>query len=309
VSSTVIFGGAGFVGLAIAEALLARGHRVTLADRRPPPARFPACESMLVDVTRPEDVARALHTRPEFVVWGAAITADAAREAADPARILSVNLVGLAHALKASAAAGVRRVVNLSSASAYGEAAFGDGPDLREDDRIEPLPLYGLTKASGEVVARRLASLLSLDVRSVRLSGVWGPWEHRTGLRDTLSPQWQIAKALREGRPALLPRAGERDWVYVRDVAGAVATLLHAPAPGRDLYNVSPGVRSSPLALGGRLAGPGEAATIELHGERDRRPLDPARIAADLGWRAAWPADRAAEDYRRWLADNAWALD
>lgn len=319
----LIFGGAGFVGLGIAEALLARGDDVTLLDRRAPPdaatsafADLPGRLSVLIGNVRDEgDVRYAVSDVPDVVIYGAALTADAAREAAEPDRILDVNVGGLVRALQAVSAGTVRRTILLSSASAYGDSAFQAGP-IDETTAATPRSLYAVSKLAGEQFARRLAELRSLDVRIVRLSSVFGPWEHDTGVRDTLSPPFQVALAALEGRPALLPRPCVRDFVYVRDVAEGVLALIDAPSPHYDLYNIGPGTVWSLLDWGlqlrdiarpgfeCRLCGTGETATINLHGDRDRSALAIGRLGSDLLYKPRYGLVPSAQDYAAWLAKH-----
>ncbi len=319
----LIFGGAGFVGLGIAEALLARGDDVTLLDRRPPPeaatsafAELPGRLSVVRGNVRDEsDVRYAVSDVPDVVIYGAALTADAAREAAEPDRILDVNVGGLVRALQAVWAGTVRRTILLSSASAYGDSAFQAGP-IDETTAPTPRSLYAVSKLAGEQFARRLAELGSLDVRIVRLSSVFGPWEHDTGVRDTLSPPYQVALAALEGRPALLSRPCVRDFVYVRDVAEGMLALIDAPTPHYDLYNIGPGTSWSLLDWGRqlrdvarpgfecRLCGPGESPTVNLHGDRDRSALAIGRLTNDLIYKPRYGLIPSAQDYGAWLAKH-----
>ncbi|HKU99734.1 MAG TPA: NAD(P)-dependent oxidoreductase [Vineibacter sp.] len=323
----LIFGGAGFVGLGIAEALLARGDDVTLLDRRAPPeaatsafADLPGRLSVVAGNVRDEgDVRYAVSDVPDVVIYGAALTADAAREAAEPDRILDVNVGGLVRVLQAVGAGTVRRTILLSSASAYGDSAFQAGP-IDETTAPTPRSLYAITKLAGEQFARRLAELGSLDVRIVRLSSVFGPWEHDTGVRDTLSPPFQVASAALEGRPALLPRACVRDFVYVRDVAEGVLALIDAPSPHYDLYNIGPGTAWSLLDWGlqlrdvarpgfeCRVCAAGETATINLHGERDRSVLAIGRLSSDLLYKPRYGLIPSAQDYGAWLTRHGQRL-
>lgn len=315
---TLVFGGAGFVGLNIAERLLARGEAVVLFDRLPLPdaavtafAALPGSLEMLQgDVTDVDAITRAMTYEIDTVVLGSAVTADAVREARDPETILQVNLMALTPILRAARDADVRRVINLSSAAAYGRAAMGVAV-VDEDTVPQPTGLYGITKFTSEMIGGRLAALWSMDFVSLRLSGVFGPWERATGVRDTTSPQFQITEAARRGTPALLARPGVRDWVYAPDVARAVHAVASAEALEHRVYNVSSSTCWSALAWGDRLAAlrpgfecrlahHGETPTIDLHAPTDRAPLSVARLHAELGWQAAFAMEASADHLAAW---------
>src|ERR1700753_2347550 len=106
----LIFGGTGFVGLNVAQGLLERGHAVTLFDRAglPVAARraFAGFDTRLRvlqgDVTDAGAVAAAIDTGCDALVLGAAITAGVERDAAEPDRILAVNLLAQVPMLQAA---------------------------------------------------------------------------------------------------------------------------------------------------------------------------------------------------------------
>jgi UDP-glucose 4-epimerase len=319
---TLIFGGAGFVGLNIAERLLAEGEDVMLFDRLPLPAAavtafaaLPAAlEVVQGDVTDIAAVTQALRGGAGTLVLGAAITADAAREARDPETILQVNLTALAPILRAARDAAVQRVINLSSAAAYGRAAGGVAM-VDETTPPQPTGLYGMSKFCSEMIGGRLAELWSMDFVSLRLSAVFGPWERATGVRDTTSPQCQITEAARRATPALLARPGVRDWVYAPDVARAVQAVAHADGLRHRVYNVSSPANWSALAWGERLAKlrpgfecrlarDGETPTIDLHAPTDRAPLSVARLQGELGWRAKFAMDASADHLDAWCRQH-----
>jgi UDP-glucose 4-epimerase len=320
----VIFGSSGFVGLNLTEALLADGHDVIGFDRRKPPeqamaafgrakGRFNFIEG---DVTDAAAVGAAIPKGADLVVMAIAITAGSARDAADPETILAVNLMAQIPILRAAKDASVKRVINVSSVAAYG--ASGDRFErLDEDTKVEPVGLYAITKYASERVGARLGDLWDMDVVSVRLSALFGPWEHDTGFRDTLSPQYQVLEQLLRGEDAILARPGERDWIYAVDVAEALIAVASAPSLPRRLYNVSTGRRWSVLDWGQhvagrlaaaglssaacRLAAPGEAPTIDLFGASDRASLTIEALAEDTGWRARFDASGSADHLASWL--------
>ena len=314
----LVFGGTGFVGLNIASALLSRGHAVTLFDRAglPPGAgkEFAGYENRLNavkgDVTDGQAVQAVIALGHDAIILGAAITAGPAREADDPESILRVNLLAQAPILVAARSRGVRRIINLSSAAAYGASAFRNML-LDEETLCDPASLYAITKFASEKVASRLAGLWQREIISVRLSAVFGPWERSNDVRDTPSPQAQILSAMQEGYQAVLSRPGIRDWIYAVDVAEAVTLLIEAARPQHQLYNISSGAEWSALQWGQELAAlhpgficrltdAGEVATVDLHSSADRAPLSVARMADEFGWRARFGCADSAADLSRW---------
>ena len=314
----VVFGGAGFVGLNIVEALLAKGEDVTVFDASDMPSSAIKAFALLPgrlatiqgDVCNFANVAGVLSGDIDAVVYGAAVTAGLERDRESPEQTINVNLGGFLTILRASRDHGVRRVINLSSAGAYGEAAFGN-ETLEESTPPDPRSIYSITKYSSERVGDRMAEVWGLDVVSVRLSAVFGRWERHTSVRDTPSPQFQILQSALAGRPALMKRRDSRDWIYAPDVAKAVIHLLDAPSLQHRLYNVSTGTSWSVADWGTelarlrpgfecRLAENAEEATIDLHAPRDRKQLSIERLSADTGFRPSYGMAQSAEDYDSW---------
>jgi UDP-glucose 4-epimerase len=318
--NVTIVGGAGFVGLNIAQHLLDRGEEVTLFDRTELRAvarrAFAPHEKQLRvlqgDVTDRAAVEAAIGGC-DALVLGAAITAGTTREAAEPERILAVNLLAHIPMFEVARRAKVGRVINLSSGSAYGTSGQRYLV-LDEATPCDPQSLYAITKFCSERVAARLADLWQTDVVTVRLSAVFGPFERPGGVRDTPSPQAQIIDCMVRAEGALLNEPGMRDWVYAPDVAEAVALLLDAQKPRQALYNISSGGSFAAMAWGEkmanlrpgfvcRLAGPGETPTVTVHGPQ-RAPLSTARLAEEFGWRAKFDCDASVAHLNRWLQDH-----
>ncbi|MED5228937.1 MAG: NAD-dependent epimerase/dehydratase family protein, partial [Pseudomonadota bacterium] len=103
--NTLIAGGAGFIGLNLAEAILHGGGHVVIYD----PGAVPGAAQRTFDelpgswchiqkrVNDSEALASTLtEQRIEQVFYGAAVTSGPERERDTPESVLSVNLVGLA---------------------------------------------------------------------------------------------------------------------------------------------------------------------------------------------------------------------
>ena len=140
----------------------------------------------------------------------------------------AVTVDGTAALLRAAVAAGVRRVVHISSVAVYGAAAG----EVRED--AARVPADGSGYAAWKAAAEQ-ACLAEPRVETVRLRPaiVYGPG-------GTL---WvaQMARRIRAGRWGVFGAAGEGtcNLVHVADVASAVAAALRSPAAAGAAFNVN----------------------------------------------------------------------
>jgi UDP-glucuronate 4-epimerase len=327
--TTFVTGACGFVGLALAEHLLARGGHVVGFDLAPPrpaaarvfealPGRFEMVTGDVRDAAALGDAIR--HHRPARLVTLAAVTANADRERAAPGSIFEVNVGGVIAALAAAAGAGVARIVHASSGSVYG--ASGAGAALLHEDAtpLRPEALYGISKMAAEAAARRLADLHGMDLVIGRLGTCFGPWEADSGVRDTLSAPLQIIDIAARGGRAVLPRPSRRDWLYVRDCAAGLAALLDRPRLPHAVYNVAAGFEGSLADWCAAIApdhpgfawrvaaeaGPGESM-IDCYAPYDRASMDIARIRADTGFVPRFDLAAAARDFIDWRREHGGA--
>ena len=315
----LITGGAGFVGLNLLEALLARGEEVVVFGQEAalPPraaAAFPKARVIQGDVNN-ADALRAVFRahRIDRLLPFAAITAGPDRESTDPHGVLDVNLHGLIRTLEAARdAGGVRRVILPSSAAVYGESAYAHATLDEAATPPVPVSLYGVTKYAVERAGLRLCAHWGLDAVAARIGATYGPWERDTGLRDTLSPHLAIAQAARRGGEAVLPPAARLsyDWVYVRDLAAGLLALLDAEAPHHRVVNLASGADWAPhlddfmgefaRAFPGFRWHVGEEVTIRFNESRPRGVMSVAR-AAEFGWRPRFTPREAYADYAAWV--------
>jgi nucleoside-diphosphate-sugar epimerase len=324
---TTLITGAGFIGLAIAERLIADGEPAVLFDLAAPGDNVLARPELggvpLVtgDIRSTDDIDRALASAAfDRVIHTAAMTPNAQRERDAARQIVDVNIGGTVNLLERVAArTGIRRVTVLSSVAVYG---FGQpaASGLFEEEASPPAPtaLYGITKLASEQAALRIADLHDLDVRVVRLGPVYGAWERHTAVRDALSPHHQIIAAARAGREVVLPRTMAGDWIYSRDAARGIAAVSNGAALRHRIYHVSGGavtdlpqccaiVAGRYPGLQWRLAASDAEGTIVYGLPRDRAPLDIARLAADTGWHPHYDLAAGLHDYLEWPSQDHWS--
>jgi UDP-glucose 4-epimerase len=225
--------------------------------------------------------------RPEAVVHVAAQAA-VSRSVADPVFDAGVNVVGTVNLLEASRRAGVRRVVYTST----GGAAYGDTDVVPtpEDHPTRPASPYGVSKVTGERYLDTWAGLTGASTLTLRLANVYGPRQNPAGEAGVIAI---FAHRLLAGQPCVINGDGEqtRDYVYVEDVADAVARALARPE-ATGVANVGTGVETSVSEIYRRLARLTGVARAAEHaparpGEQRRSVLDAGRAKQVLGWTPA----------------------
>ena len=311
----LLTGGAGFVGLNVAEQLLARGDEVLIYDLAPPPAAFRGnFKFELGDVTDRSRVEEVFSRhKPKAVVHLAAITAGLERDAREPRRIAEVNLVGTLNVLEAARQHGAPRFVHASTGALYGAAGIGVAEPLDEENhRPVPESMYGITKYAAERACLRLAPLWNLDVRIGRLATAFGRWEHATDARDRLSPPTETARIALAGGEAVFPPLGPTDYIYAPDLARALLVLLDAAAPAHRLYHLGNGAawdlpewcrllaQRFPAFRWRETRERGAWNVVPLS-QATRTRFSNRRLVEDLGYAPRYDLTSALEDFTGWM--------
>jgi nucleoside-diphosphate-sugar epimerase len=216
----LITGGNGFLGRAIVAELLARGHQVSSASRRPSPelARL-GVRTLTCDVRNVAHVDRAVQGH-EAVVHAAALTGFHGVRA----DFVRTNVDGTRHVVEACRRNGVPRLVYTSSPS----VCF-DGRSHRQADESLPharrfLAAYPETKALAEraVLAANGKDLATLALRPHL---VLGPGD------ANLLPR--LAERARAGRLCVVGNGrNEVSFTWVENAAAAHADALERLSPG-----------------------------------------------------------------------------
>jgi nucleoside-diphosphate-sugar epimerase len=310
-STTLVTGGAGFIGshlVAALAALAARGDRVRVLDDFSTGKRsnLPGLDGK-VDIlegdVRSEPACRGAMTGVSTVFHLAAL-ASVPRSVDDPAASHEINATGTLTLLRAAREAGVRRFVYSSTSAAYGPE-----PSLPSRESDPPLPIspYAVSKLAGEHYCTAFFHCYGMETVSLRYFNVFGPRQAWTGPYANAIPVF--TRALLEGRPAPVFGDGKqtRDFVYVDDVVQAnLAAAESKAAPGR-FYNVASGVRLSVLEMIDLIAGAlGVKPAIEFRpprvGDVLHTEADIARIRQDLGYVPGVPPREGIRRTVEWLA-------
>lgn len=247
-TTALVTGGAGFIGSALVDRLLAEGARVRVLDdfstgrRENLGQALDRVELVQGSVTDPADCAAAC--RGVHLVFHQAAIPSVQRSVADPIRTHDVGATGTLRMLEAAKNAGVRRFVYAGSSSAY-----GDTPTLpkREDMAERPLSPYAVAKLTGEHYVRVFAHVYGLETVVLRYFNVFGPRQDPASQYSAAIARF-ITSAV-EGRSPTINGDGEqtRDFTYIDNVIEA--NLLAARTPAQQVsglvFNVAAGERTS----------------------------------------------------------------
>ncbi len=232
----------------------------------------------VIDVTDGPALARAIREfRPDIVVHlAAALRGD------PPDQLVRANIGGVVSLLDALRDSGVvpRMVVLGSSGSVYGLDP-GREPPFGEEALCAPMDPYAATKRAAEELGRILAESASLPVVWGRIFNPVGAGQDERHLCGWLGRH--IAEAGAGLRPAIVevgPLDTTRDYIDVRDVAGALRVLAARGQPGR-AYNVASGRETSGEDILAMLVRLGGLATPVDIVRRSAREGDVARSFAD----------------------------
>lgn len=276
---SVVSGATGLIGRGVVERLLAEGHQVVVAGRRPPPAGyFSGPVSFSPDTLDPDEDHTATFERADNFIH-AALDHLPGRyrggEGDDPQGFIRLNRDGTLARFRAAKAAGVRRIVFFSTRAVYG----GQPAHAVLTEQTVPAPnsLYGEIKLACE---RGLAEICDGTMRgvSLRVTGVYGP--PPPGRRH----KWAD---LIEGHLAGKPQPSRSGTeVHSDDVAWAVMLALGVPlAHPHEVLCVSDLIvdHADILAIANDAAGctvplPLRADTAMVH------PMDAGKLRR-IGWR------------------------
>jgi UDP-glucose 4-epimerase len=264
----------------------------------------PAATLHVCDIRSPRLHALVAQARPDALVHVAAQAA-VARSVVDPSFDASINVVGTLTLLEAGRRAGARRVVYTST----GGAAYGDTDVLPtpEDHPARATSPYGVSKVAAERYLECWAGLTGGRVLSLRLANVYGPRQNPLGEAGVIAI---FCHRLLRGEPCVVNGDGgqTRDYVYVEDVADAVARALARP-DATGVVNIGTGIETSVNDLYRRLARAAGVERAAEHGparpgEQRRSLLDASRAKALLGWTSATAIDEGLAKTFTWFKDE-----
>ena len=316
--TVLVTGAAGFIGMHVAAALLARGEHVIAVDdlnayydvglKR---ARLAALEPHRafrfhqLDITDRGQLFSLVdaHSGITDIVHLAA-QPGVRHSLVDPFIYVTANAMGHLVMLEAARRCpALTHFVYASSSSVYG--GNQGRPSHETDDVSRPLSLYAATKRADELMSETYRHLYGIPQTGLRFFTVYGPW----GRPDMAV--YGFARAIDRGEPVTLYAGDDlaRDFTYIDDIVTGVLACLDHPPPVSDparLLNIGNGAPEPVIRL---------VRLLERHLDRQAvirripRPGTDAEatfasidaIRTLTGWQPRTPLDEGIPRFVRWF--------
>jgi nucleoside-diphosphate-sugar epimerase len=320
--TSLVTGGAGFIGSHLAEALVARGDRVIVIDDESTgdpanlaalsgQASFRYVKGTVADETL---VRRLLNGVDEVYHLAAAVGVELI--ASHPIQTIETNIYPTQRLLtelrRLNAGGRTVKLFLASSSEVYGKNPL---PKWTEDDDLVFGPTtrarwsYGVSKAIDEFLALAGWRQERLPVVIGRLFNVVGP--RQTGRYGMVLPRL-VAAALAGRRPIVHDDgAQERCFAHVSDVVRAIIALMQSPAAIGGVFNIGSDQPISIRELAQRvIAAVNPALEIEFQSYADaysedfedirRRVPDLSRLRRTIDFRLEYDLDRIIAEVIAW---------
>ena len=330
----LVTGAAGFIGAALAQALLQQGHEVvgldcinSYYDTRLKYARldragirqedirenrlvqstlFPSYRFVKMDLTDRVGMQQLFAGEQPEAVVNLAAQAGVRYSLENPYAYVDSNVVGFLNVLECCRHHScVCHLVFASSSSVYG---LDEHVPYRETDMTDtPVSLYAATKKSNELMAHAYSKLFSIPATGVRFFTVYGPWG-----RPDMAP-FLFMRSILEGKPIRVFNHGQlsRDFTYIDDIVEGVTRILPQAPEGEVPFRVYNIGNSAPVQLMDfigvieRVAG--RKAVMQMEemqpGDVYCTYADVSCLQRDFGYRPSVGIDEGIERFYRWFRD------
>jgi UDP-glucose 4-epimerase len=240
--TSLVTGGAGFIGSHIAEALVARGDQVRVLDNLSTGhlknmAGFQKrIEFIQADLLSASAVAKAV--RGVDCVFHHAALASVPLSVERPLDVHAACATGTLILLDEARRAGVRRVVYAASSSAYGDQPT---PVKRETDLPSPLSPYAAAKLAGEMYCRAFTATYGLETVILRYFNIFGPRQDPNSPYSAVIPLF-ISSMLAGKQPIIYGDGRQsRDFCFVANVVEANLLAADAADVAGRTFNIACG--------------------------------------------------------------------
>lgn len=242
----LVTGASGYIGSYLCHWLQEQGHVVTATARTITPeleGALRGCRILPLDVL---DIPVDFDGKWDCIVHTATANDILSR---DFEAGIELSTIGTRNILNLAKRLDVPHVLFFSTLQVYGTELAGE---VSESGPLELVNEYGLNHRFGELVCNLSSRQYGVRTSIVRPANVYGCPVSRTVDRWSLVPMCFVKEGL-EGGTITLRSSGRqrRDFVSLRQVAGACGAIINKVPETDRIYNIASGLTSSMLEVAG----------------------------------------------------------
>jgi GDP-4-dehydro-6-deoxy-D-mannose reductase len=308
-SRVLITGIAGFAGSYLTELLLGRGYRIfgLLAPGEKTENIGHLKKDITLerfDITKRDRVSRFIKSvKPQYIFHLAAFSS-VGRSFANERQTYDINFTGSLNLFEAATdiKKHLKKLIFVSSADIYGNFT-PVGKRLDENQLINPISPYGISKAAAEYLCRYYVRQYNLPAVIARPFNHTGPRQSETFVIPSFCRQIaRIEHGLQKPQMTVGDLSARRDLSDVRDIVRGYSQIARKAKPG-EIYHLCSGKTVAIKTALDKLLKLADV-TINVRTDKSRfRKLDipilkgdNSRIQKSLGWRPTYNLERTLAD-------------
>lgn len=275
--NVLVTGGCGFIGSYVVAALQERGAFVTVLDNRAVPEEKGHVRFINADVREYEKMHSCFES-VDIVFHLAGISGIEASQN-QPDLFKSVNVDGTFNVLKASQAAGVKKIIYANTSSIYENQS---GLAVDEAGSIKLRHPYAETKYAAEEMILKWANDHGKNAVSLRLFKVYGKSLVSGAFKNAIIRD--LLNAGQNKKPFSISACGNdaKDYIHVKDVAHAFIKAAECNV-GNEVFNIGSGqthsIKDLAAILNVSIDDEGDSLCVGAHAAADI-----GKANAFLGW-------------------------
>ncbi|QTN31266.1 NAD-dependent epimerase/dehydratase family protein [Akkermansiaceae bacterium] len=290
----LVTGGAGFIGSHIVEMYQDKADEIRVLDNLRTGYRhnLDGLRHTFIEgsITNRELVKKAVEG-VDYIFHLAALVS-VPESMAKPGECVDINVHGLLNVLEEASAVGVKKLVFASSAAVY-----GDNPTVPKTEAMcpEPKSPYAITKLDGEYYLGMFQQEGRLETTAIRFFNVFGPRQDPKGAYAAAVPIF-IEKAVRNEDITVYGDGEQtRDFIYVKDIAGALSFAVETPGV-TGVFNAGYGGQITINDLAQRIITSASSSSEVLHGPERAGDVKHSRASAEKLRNEGWAPRHSLEE-------------
>ena len=240
--TSLVTGGAGFIGSHLVDKLLEMGHKVIVIDNESSDGHDDYywnrnARNYHVDIRHFSEIKNVFENVD--YVYHLAAKASVQASVDNPIPTMETQVMGTVNVLEAARLHGVKKFIYSSTSAAYGNRNPIPNTEVMRED---PLNAYAIGKLSGEQMVKAYYGLYGMKTVAFRYTNVYGERARHVG---TYAPAVsKFLKMRKEGNALTIFGDGlqRRDFIHVSDVVNANALISFEELDNwGEVYNIGYG--------------------------------------------------------------------